>query len=178
MNLLSLPIEIQRLAQISDEEGLDSVIWPDYAALGIREEHIPALISILENIDDFLEMDGNEPAVFLPMHAGRILATLQVDHAIPLMISLLDRDDTESDQILSEELPTTLGRRGPAVFPPLHELLKDKKHGHWARLDAAEAMQVFAMKHPDYRSAVVSDLSDALAEYQTADPEMVIGDPQ
>jgi hypothetical protein len=170
MNLLSLPIEIQRLAQIGDDEVLDTDIWTDYFKLGIRDEHIPALMEILENIADFSRSDADDPTGYLPMHSWRALVSLKADIAIPLMVSLLDRDDVDNDTLISEELPHALGKMGPAVYPALSLVLKNKTHGRWARNDAAEAMAIYATHHPEDRLRVINDLSDVLADYQTADP--------
>lgn len=169
MNILSLPIEVQRLAKIGDDEVLNTGIWPDYGSMGIGEEHIPVLMSILENYDDFSQQ-MDDPTGFLPMHAWRALATLKADSAIQLMLNLFNHEDEESDEVIGEDLPQAMGRMGPAVYDPLNDWLKDKTHGHRSRMDAAEALMYYAIQNPGDRLRVIDDLANALSDYQTQDP--------
>jgi hypothetical protein len=171
MNLHTLPIEVQRLAQLGDPEGLDSGTWQDYIGLGIRQEHILPLMSILENIDDFSCEDADDFTAFLPMHAWRALSILQAQEAIPILVSLLDRDDSVCDELISEDLPAALAKIGPEVYSSLYTLLMDKTHGRWARTDAAEALALLAKNYPEQRSNVINALTEALSEYQTSNPE-------
>jgi hypothetical protein len=168
MYLLSLPPEVQLLAKIGDDTTPGQK-WPDYGAMGIRNEHIPALISILENLDELPVAEEADNADFLPMHAWRALAYLKAEEAIPLMVRLLDHADTDFDDLIDEALPEALGKMGAAAYPVLSEMLFNQSNAMWARLNAAEALMLFAIDHPDDRLRVINTLSEALENFQSED---------
>jgi hypothetical protein len=165
MNLLSLPLEVQRLGQITDENVLYGDAWPDYLAGGIREEHIPALVSILENVTDFFNEDIEDAIMYLPMHAWRALTLLGVEKAIPLMVSLLDHADLDDNDTISDDLPLVLSQMGKAVYPHLSNFLREITHNAWARMDAAKALSLYARNHPEDRLRVIGDLSAVLDDH-------------
>ena len=143
--------------------------WVDYLGLGIRSEHIPALTTILDEIDEFPLCDDDDPCTWMPMHAWRALAQLQAETALPTMVKLLNLIDNEDDEIVQVDLPAALSRMCPAAIPHLIEFLEIKSNGLWARLSAAEAMQVAALDKPELRSTVVATLTSTLAGYASAD---------
>jgi len=162
MNLLSLPVEVQQLARLGGPGYMEDLPWADYRSLGILTEHIPALISIIENIEDFPLCDEVDPCDWLPLHAWRALAQLQAQPALPALIELLKVIDEEDDEIVQDDLPVALSRMCPEAIPLLIDYIKNPTNGVWARLGAAEALQIAATEQPGLRNEIVSFLASLL----------------
>lgn len=169
MKLLSLPYEVQELMRLENSSLIVDLPWVDYLTLGINSEHIPVLIEVLEEIDDYPLCEDNTPCSWLPLHAWRALAQLQAENAIPTMINLLNLIDEEDDEIIQVDLPVALSRMCPAAVPLLNEFMGDPANGPWARLAAAEALQIAAVEQPDLRRPAIEILSLALETNSSKD---------
>lgn len=165
LNLLSLSPEVQRLARLGDPGFFEDQPWLDYSSFGLRSDHIPDLISILENIERFFELPGEDQALWTPVHAWRALSQLHAAQALPALIKLLNRIDEEEDETIQVELPRVFTGIGPASLDVLYEFLDNPANPPWARIASAEGMQQIAMAHPAYRLQVVNHLTRALEAF-------------
>ena len=99
------------LALISlGEKAARTVKWPDYTELGITSEHIPELIRILQEIEQFWPLgDMESPEVSAPVHAWRALGQLNAVEAIPALIELVVQNEELENNWLMEEIPEVMG---------------------------------------------------------------------
>ncbi len=145
----------------------------DYRALGLRREHIPALIRLLK--DEKLRTlpwgeDGSvPPGVYAQVHAWRALTQLDAQEAIPAFLDLLYLIDEEDNAYVSEEIPVMLGRLGKAAAGPCRAYLASDAHGLFARVAAAHALAEIGQQHPEARDACVRALASVLEAYENND---------
>ncbi len=170
MDLNDLPPAVQKLATIGGEWNEEG--WPDYRAMGIGPEHIPALIEIVRHMQDFWEEvveEVEQPETWTPVHAWRALGQLQAVEAIPALLDSLRLIDEEDFDLLQTEIPETFAAIGPAAIPALTTHIFDASNGMWARSTAAEGLAKIGQKFPEIRSEVVSILMRALERYSEED---------
>lgn len=172
MQQQDLPISVQNLFQLG-VEGIEQN-WLDYREKGIRPEHIPALISVVDRTrelwDEYDAFD-EDPEGFAPIHAWRALAQLQALEALPALMNLLNHVEDIDADILQEELPTVYGMLGPGAVPDLTAYIKqgNQEHGMWALLCVGEGLKNIAEAHPETRAEIVNTLTGALRGYDTQD---------
>lgn len=159
---------LQRLRALGDPTELDPA-RQDYGALGIGREHVPALIALATDTALRMETDDNDPALWAPVHAWRLLGQFgAVEAAEPLLAALSWVDDYD-DEWAAEELPLVYAELGAAAVPALAGYVRAAEHGLWARVAAASGLEEIGKRHPDARPACVVALSAALEGFSGQD---------
>ena len=112
------------------EEDLEYEDWAD--ELG---DHVPDLIRIVLD-EDLNSREDDDPALWAPIHALRVLCILGPIEAAKPMLACLDWDEDWVFDALSE-LYTAIG---PASVPVLRDYLFDPSHDARARSTASDAL--------------------------------------
>ena len=108
--------------------------------------HVSELIEMVLD-EDLNWREEDDPALWAPIHAMRILALIgPVDAAEPLLECM------EWEEDWYEELVTVYGRIGPAAIPLLRVYLYDPDHTVYARGRAVSSLAAIAQSHPDARA--------------------------
>jgi hypothetical protein len=159
------------LALISKgEKAARTSKWLDYTELGLTVEHIPELIRILDEIEDFWpEGETDAPEVYAPIHAWRALGQLKAEQAIPALIDLIIwNEEGEMDWVM-EEIPSVMGMIGPDCIPPLRDHLTDPHKLTWASVTFAHCLAEIGTQHPESRADCVDTLMAGLEQYEQND---------
>lgn len=184
-NLTEYPEAVQKLAGLPDPWALDEDFT--YRSVGIKREHIPALISLLKKSDEWLpeavriELPETEadpeteiPLFYwMPLHAWRALGELEAVEAVPALLEVLHLIDDDFDMVsdmVQEEVPPVLAALGKKAIPQLTEYMQSDQHGLWARLGAADALSHVGILHPAARGEVVQQLMGVLEGYDAEEP--------
>jgi hypothetical protein len=148
--------------------------WDDYASFGFTGEHIPELIRL--GTDHHLLVDDvDEPAMWAPMHAWRVLAQMYAPEAIaPLVQVLALVDETDSD-LISEGLQDVLERFGPAAIDPLTDFLFEAEDGNGGLIGASEVLAHIGKEYPEHRDLMVQFITTALEARYTRNAPMING---
>ena len=110
---------VDRLFTLDPPPG-PAAAWPDYLALGLGREHVPALVRMAT--DPALSRSTDERELWAPLHAWRALGQLGDPAAAAPLLDFLAALDEDEDYA-REELPTVLGLLGPTVLPSLAAFL-------------------------------------------------------
>ena len=135
--------------------GIADGIWPDYRVMGLGEGDVPQLLRLA--LDPRLHLsEGDDPAVYAPVHACAALGQLGATAALPLLAELprLFADDWLRQGLLA--LATGLG---PPSIPALRAVLGDTAARWDVRAFAAEALAEVALGHPAARDAAGAELA-------------------
>ena len=145
--------------------------WPNYKKFGLRPEHIPELIRVLEKVGEFWpdEPTQNEPEVYAPIHAWRALAQFKSEQAIPVLFDLIFWNEGNDVDWIMEEIPDAIGMIGPACIPPLHNYLVSPEKTTWASVTMAHSLAEIGKQYPQSRIDCANVLLAALEQYQTND---------
>ena len=139
--------------------------WVEYQRYGFTLEHVPDLMRLAVDTQ-FDEYEDTRPELWALLHAWRVLGHLRAEAAIPLLVSLFDRADTEyGDEWAMEELPHILAMIGPAVFPAAEAYVLSAAKGLWGRSAACATLSVLAESFPETRDAAVQSLIALLSRY-------------
>jgi hypothetical protein len=145
--------------------------WVNYAALGLTEEHVPELISVVQD-EDLNWADSESDEVWAPLHAWRALGALRAEAAIEPLVALLPRIDEYDDDWVMEDLPDVFERIGEAAVPALAIFLADDRYGLWARITAAGSLGKIGQAHPEAREVCVAALDTQLAHFNAMEEEL------
>lgn len=169
MNLSDLPPVVHKLGSIGG--SWDETRWPDYQAMGITREHIPALIQVVEQAGEIWEeyQSDDDPFVYLPMHAWRALGVLQAVEAMPTLLDLLRLIQEAEADLIQDELPDVFAMIGPPAVAALTGYLLETEHDIWARIAAAEGLKLIGKNHAETRAAAVRALTSALEGFNVED---------
>ena len=140
--------------------------WPDYAAFGITQEHIPELIRILQEINLFWpeeDLEANETSA--PIHAWRALGQLQAQAAIQPLLGLIEQNEVFDSDWVMEEIPTVMAMIGPACIPDLQAYLLAPGRKTWACVTASHCLAEIGKLNPDSRTACLAALQAGLERY-------------
>jgi hypothetical protein len=141
--------------------------WADYVALGLRREHAPDLIRMVED-QRFDETPSDSPEVWAPLHAWRALAQLGATEAIePLLGKLADLEDDWA----GEDIPEALGRIGPAALPSVAVHLADRSRDWLEGARLAQTLVEIEEHHPEARERCVGILAEQLRHHAEQEPE-------
>jgi tetratricopeptide (TPR) repeat protein len=110
--------------------------------------------------------EQDDPVVWAPIHAIKILGEMESAEAVEPLLSLLTWDDYELDEVVE----AALGKIGLPALLPLHVLLFDRSQVA-AHVQAAGALEEIGKAHPELRSEVVEVLAARLASAETQTPE-------
>lgn len=142
-----------------------SQAWPDYVSeFGLTDAHVPELIRMAHD-PALLDLPGDDPALYGPVHAWRSLGQLRAGAAAGPLVGML-RDLIEDDWVQTE-VPRALGLIGAAAVEPAIALLGDKSADAYSRGGAAEAVRFIAEGHPETHAAVVEALTQQLKGFET-----------
>jgi hypothetical protein len=164
----SLPV--QQLITMGEKNTRSLEPWDDYQDIGITSEHIPELIRILQEIQQFWPEGDNESAeVSAPIHAWRALGQLRAAEAVPALIDLVvENEELESDWIM-EEIPEVMAMIGPVCIPSLRAYLQNPLKESWAAVTVSHCLEEVAKQNPDSRSDCVAALTAGLEGYLNND---------
>ncbi len=139
--------------------------WPDYLALGLGPEHIPALIRMMadEQLHDVDSVEG-----WAPMHAYRAIVQLDVQAALEPLLSVIGLF-RESNDFAMEELPYIFAMIGPSALPKMAEYIADTSRNEWGHVCAIEGIGKIGLKWPEARSECVVILMAKLALFDEND---------
>jgi hypothetical protein len=157
------PPPVDRLLTLGKPDYKDD--WTDYLALGITDEHVPALIDVLQDpgLSWEAHVKGADEAPFwAPLHAWRALGQLRAEAAAePLVRTLLRSDD---DDWASAEIPEALVMIGPVALGPVRDALPAavREPEPWLGARLAETVAKIARAHPAVRESAVETLTRQL----------------
>jgi hypothetical protein len=137
---------------------------PDYATMGFTQEHVPGLIHIAVD-DELHDADPDDPRVWAPVHAWRVLGLLRAPEAVKPLIELLWRIWECEDEWVGEEVPDVLANIGePAILPLLayfdRELVDEQ-----ANTAIVDAIGLIGMRYPECRNDCVRVLTERLTRF-------------
>lgn len=160
------------LALISlGEKAARTTKWSDYKELGITSEHIPELIRILDEIEEFWpdEPVDDAPESYAPIHAWRVLGQFKAEQAIPALVKLVIWNEEGEVDWVMEEIPDVMGMIGPVSIPPLQDYLIDPNKQTWASVTFAHCLSEIGKRHPESRTACINTLQAGLEQYEQND---------
>lgn len=160
------------LALISlGEKAARTTKWPDYTELGLTAEHVPELIRIIDEIEEFWPDENvkNAAESYAPIHAWRALGQLKADQAIPNLIELVIWSEDEDGDWIMEDIPEVMGMIGPVSIPPLRDYLIDPEKRTWATVIFAHCLAEIGTRHPESRTVCVEALQAGLEQYEQND---------
>ncbi len=130
----------------------------DYAAWAEQlQGHVPDLIRMVLD-DDLNERTVDDPGVWAPFHALKVLGVLGAVEAAEPLMACFDWDD----DWFQDELPGVYAAFGPETIPLLHTCLLDTSRPLGARTTASAALAAIAQLHPAARDAIVALLTEFL----------------
>lgn len=137
------------------------------AALPIGQEHVADLVRMAR--DQALNTaSGDSAAVWAPVHALDLLATLDNTAVVPDLIPLLDVDDDWFGGALTE----IFVEAGRAALAPLQAYMSDQTRWTYGRSVAIDAVAALAKQHPAMRDAAVQALVGVLRDPTDTNPEI------
>jgi len=137
--------------------------WRDYSTLGISKNDIPQLIELLTDMDLYFQ-DSDLPEVWASLHAWRALAQLKAKEAIPHLIKLLDNEEYEDNDWVTEEFPKVFGMIGEEAIKPLKSFLYNSSKEEFPRITVAHGLEQIANYNPDKRQECIDILSNFLIQ--------------
>ena len=176
---------VQRLFELPEPGwGEPAARWRDYRqALGLGPDDVVDLIEVATDplllgaevddeavTEDLLNLaDANWGA---PVHAWRALAQLGAVDAIAPLVALVSEGDAWDTDWIHQELPEVYALLGAPAVPVLLAALDEPGHPDDAYLAWVEGLALLGSSHPDQREAVVTALSEQLAQYATNTPAL------
>lgn len=160
---------------ITSGEPADDTDYADWASkLG---SNIPDLIRMVLD-DDLNDRGEDNPGVWAPFHALKVLGVLGPLAAAEPLLECLDWDD----DWFQDELPEVYAAIGPEAVPILHACLVDASHGLRGRAAASSALAAIAKRHDSARAAIVTLLTafldrpeaDASADEETISTDVIV----
>ena len=151
------------------DKPTDAINYATYAAQ--LADCVPDLIRMVLD-DDLNGRDADDPAVWAPLHALRVLASLAPAEAAEPLLECLPWDD----EWFHNELPRVYGQIGPVAITLLASYLEDPAHDVFARGRASGALSAIAEAHPQVWAQVIELLTNFLdrpAADASADEEAV-----
>lgn len=131
----------------------------NYPPYDIGAEQTPELLRLLMD-EELAGGDSETPEVYAQIHAWRALGQLRAEAAvIPLLDLLAQQDDDEKwNDWATEEIPSILGMIGLVALTPTVIRLEQRGSREWAPVYFAGALKEIALRHPETRAEVVSQL--------------------
>ena len=156
---------VDQLLTYGETSTLTPDRWPDYRALGLGPEHVPALIRMLadEKLHDVDSVEG-----WGPMHAYRALVQLDIQAALEPLLAVIGLF-RESNDFAMEEMPYIFAMIGPAALPRMAEYLADGSRNEWAHVCVIEGIGKIGLEWPESRAQCVVILMAKLALFDEND---------
>jgi len=156
------PPEVERLLRLGDPREKDF----DYERMGFAREHASALIHMA--VDDELHDDvTDDPRVWAPVHAWRVLGLLKAPEAVRPLIGLLWRIGECDDDWVGEEIPDVLAEIGEPALGPLFACFDALSGDELARNAVSDAVGLIGRRHPECRDACVEGLTERLLRFNS-----------
>jgi hypothetical protein len=162
------PPPLDRLLELGGKDVLRREAWPDYTAMGFTREHVPELLRMSAD-PELNEADSDEPRVYAPLHAWRVLGQLRVAEAAAPLADVLR---TYDDDLTKQDVPRVLAMLGEPALVPAQALLADASVAPFTRIAAAAALHQCAVDHPELRDRVVSMLVEQLRLWPDQDDSL------
>lgn len=163
----SYPPPLDRLLGLG-EMGARRREWRDYLVMGFTAEHVPDLLRMSAD-EDLHQADADDPRVYAPLHAWRVLGQLRAAEAAAPLAELLLRYD---DGWARENLPRVLGMIGEPAMQPARAVLANGSAPLFTRVAAASALHEIGDQHPELRDGAVSLLIDQLRSWPEQDESL------
>lgn len=149
-------------------DPLDEQNEISYRQLGLSEADVPELCRLAQTTARY-DDEADDLEVYACVHAWRALGELRAEAAIDTLIG--EFRHAEMDDWVAEELPTILGRIGPAAIAPLTAYLGDDDNDTWARVTAMTSLTAIAQAFPESRDRCVAILSEQLTRFAKQDAD-------
>jgi len=120
-------------------------------------EYVPDLIRMVLD-EDLNQREEDDPAVWAPLHALKILGVLGAEAAAQPLTACLD----SMDDWITETLSQVYARIGPAAIPVLQAYLEDVTRDWLGRAKASESLVAIAKAHPSVMGDMVAYLMSFL----------------
>lgn len=162
------PAPVDQLLTLGEPEGDD---WRDYRALGLADEHVPALLALMEDErlrwEAWSEGDEQGPH-WAPLHAWRALGQLRAVAAAEPLVRTLLRDADEDDWAV-EDIPRALVMIGPPALRAIRTALPAaaREEDSWGGINLSSSLSEIAREHPEVRPEVVETLLRQLRLWET-----------
>lgn len=160
--------QVAKLLEMGEPRYAREFAWPDYQALGLRPEHIPALIHIATDPALINLEDGSDPRSWGPVHAWRALGQMKAEEAIIPLIQLF-HEIHDNDWVI-EEMPDVFALIGSAAYLELASYLRDGQRPVYSRMVAATSLMEIARSNPDMQFQVIEILVEQLIPYNRNTP--------
>lgn len=149
--------------------------WFDYRGTGLADEHVPALIGLVQDrsLDWEAMTEGEDEAPYwAPVHAWRALGQLRAPAAAEPLLDVLHRD--EDNDWATTDIPDALGMIGAPALEPVRDALARTARGRepWEAASLAAALGKIGRDHPEARGDAVSVLAEQLRKHGEQDPEL------
>jgi tetratricopeptide (TPR) repeat protein len=147
--LAAYPAALAELLTFGEPDDQDYESWA-----GQLDGYVPDLLRMVLD-EDLNQRDQDDPAVWAPLHALRVLGVLgPVEVAEPLIACASFGDDW-----IVDELPQVYASIGPGAIPVLHQALYDPTLDPFKRSVTANALTAIARQHASARNEVVTLLA-------------------
>lgn len=149
--------------------------WRDYLQLALTPEHVPALVTLMEDPRLSWEACNEEDDAtpfWAPLHAWRALGQLRAEAAAePLVKALLRAGD---DDWASADIPLALAMIGPAALGPVRDALPAaaREPEPWTAGALAGTLVKIAEANPEVREQVVEILTRQLRIWPNQSEEL------
>ncbi|MDX1993946.1 MAG: hypothetical protein SF029_16280 [bacterium] len=139
--------------------------WGIYFDLGIRREHIPALIQMVGD-DALYEAESDSPSVWAPVHAWRALGNLKAKEAVEPLLRELWRGE-DGDDWMQAEFGFVMMMIGAPAIPALNIYLNPEPlHGTLPRIAVIWSLINIATQDDRLRIAVGEIFRQQLEKYE------------
>lgn len=168
MTIGDYPLPVARLLGLGREPALRRV-WPNYLHLGLRAQHVAALIEMATD-GALLRAEERDPAAWAPLHAWRALGQLEAAQAVAPLYALLEA--WPGDQAMMSEIPVALGMIGPPALPQATLWLFDETRSEPLRVAAGQVLARTGYHHPDRRDEAAGVLEQQLRDWEIQSPDL------
>lgn len=140
--------------------------WPDYVTShGFEPAHVPELVRLL-NAVEFDELDQEDPRLWAPIHATRVLGQLRAVEAIEPLVDFGRRHE-EDDWLALEPVFELIG---PPCIEALAQWLRVPVADEIAYITPIDSLVRIARAHPATRDLVASELAAVLLHFDRRPP--------
>jgi hypothetical protein len=149
--------------------------WRDYRALGLTDEHVPALLALVEDPRlSWLEWEEGEEIepFWAPLHAWRALGQLGASSSAETLVRVLLRDD--DDDWAGSDIPRVLAMFGPSAAAPVLAALPEAAQlpEPWMTARLGDALVQIARAHPETRDQAADVLTRQLRAWPNQNQEL------
>jgi hypothetical protein len=167
------PAPVDQLLTLGEPESGGE--WRDYRALGLADEHVPALLALVEDprVSWLAWEEGEElEPYWAPLHAWRALGQLGASSSAEALVRVLLRDD--DDDWATADIPRVLGMIWPSSLEPVLAAFPAaaREPEPWKMARLGEALVHISRVHPEIRDQAVDVLTRQLRVWPNQTEEM------